>query len=133
MKTFVFVVLFCLASYSSSAQTPANPLPSQTAETPQQPTNAQVQDAVKALIICLVGSASEYDDHLSDASAIAQAIDGTCPTESSRLASVMSIGLTPDEAQRVQRGITNDLYSEALNSVLVERKLYAENHRGEAN
>ncbi len=77
----------------------------------------------KPLMICFLSKAILYDDHISGANVIAQAIEGLCPVQWTAWTQMFMNGQTPENAEDFREELSKPgaPYEIALKAVLVER------------
>lgn len=124
-------IIFCaslLVGGCAAQQTPVatSPEPTPVIYTPTLPTppsEDQIQAAYKPLMICFLGKAILYDDHISGANVIAQAIEGLCPDQWDAWTQMFMNGQTPENAEDFKEELSKPdaPYQIALKAVLIER------------
>jgi hypothetical protein len=83
------------------------------------------QPAADTYFACMVSAAGRKDDHMSDASTIAAAIEGDCQPELRAYVEALKKVVGPDMAQGADSLVGGFARTDALQAVLAERRLYA--------
>jgi len=100
--------------------------PDQTADEVPTPelTPEQYHAATQPFLNCMAQAAAKVDDHISQASVIAQAIEGACPNYWPAVIQAKIAGFTPSQGAGIAEAMQDpsEQYNWAVLAVLAERK-----------